>query len=243
MSAGVVSAHLDDAVLSASAVVATGARVVTVFAGVPPAGTPLGSWDALTGADDAAHRVRERHLEDERALAALSPDAVGVRLGFLDGQHLAARAPQSTSAITRQVVRALDGCDEVLAPAAVGAHPDHVQARDAATAAARELGVPLRLYADVPYSVPSGWPPAVDGAPEEPCLRRSVAWEQALETTGLDLSGWRMSSRELDRGAREAKLAALACYATQMPALEQGSARIVTRDHVLRFEVLWSQEG
>lgn len=131
----------------------------------------------------------------------------------------------------------------MLASAAVGAHPDHVQAEEATTAVARELGVPLSLYADVPYSVPSGWPPAVDGTPSEPHLRLAMAWEQALETTGLDLSGWSMSPRELDGGAREAKLAALACYATQMPALEQGSARIVTRERVLRFEVLWSQEG
>ena len=44
----VISAHLDDAALSAFSAISPGSTVVTVLAGPPPAG-PLGSWDALTG--------------------------------------------------------------------------------------------------------------------------------------------------------------------------------------------------
>jgi hypothetical protein len=52
----IVSPHLDDAVLSAaSQLLRPGARVVTVCAGEPPAGTPLAYWDRLTGADDPSN--------------------------------------------------------------------------------------------------------------------------------------------------------------------------------------------
>ena len=80
----VISAHLDDAVLSAFSAITPGSTVVTVLAGPPPAGT-LGSWDALTGADDSARRLRERREEDRRALAGI---AAVVHLDFADGQYV-----------------------------------------------------------------------------------------------------------------------------------------------------------
>src|SRR5919109_876181 len=77
----VLSPHLDDAVFSCWHIVGEEkARVVTVFAGIPPAGTPLPRWDEMTGATDPATRVRERIAEDEAALGD------GIRLELLDSQ-------------------------------------------------------------------------------------------------------------------------------------------------------------
>ena len=41
---------------------------------------------------------------------------------------------------------------------------DHVAVRDAALAVTRSPGLPLRLFADLPYAAAFGWPSPVTGA-------------------------------------------------------------------------------
>ncbi|SLM93735.1 glycosyltransferase [Brachybacterium nesterenkovii] len=67
----ILSPHLDDAVLSVSALLdEPGAEVWTVFAGVPADGVST-AWDRACGYDSGAELVRDRRLEDAAALAGI----------------------------------------------------------------------------------------------------------------------------------------------------------------------------
>lgn len=158
-----------------------GARVTvyTVFAGTaPPPYSPAAErmhevW-GLSPNDDAP---LYRRKED---IAALDHLGVGHRHGrFLDaiyrklpdgrwlaghvegGQKLA--VPQQSaesnsdlvSAIKDDIRALIDECDPALLAtcAAIGNHPDHEMARDAALLAARETGIPIRLWEDLPYAM------------------------------------------------------------------------------------------
>jgi LmbE family N-acetylglucosaminyl deacetylase len=145
----VVSAHLDDAVLSAFSVLED-AVVVTVFTAVPPEGS-LAGWDRRTGATDSSLRARDRLEEDRNALAGL---ATPVHLGFADGQYvdaglLPAPSPDELAAALEDAV---GGAAEVYAPAAL-ANDDHVFVRDAVLAVRPDA----TLYADLPYALRVGF--------------------------------------------------------------------------------------
>jgi LmbE family N-acetylglucosaminyl deacetylase len=94
----------------------------------------------------------------------------------------------------------------VLAPAALDGHAGHAAVRDAA----RELGRPLALYADLPHA-PPGPPPAWLGP----------AIVHALSDAAL-----------CD------KRRALRCYASQLPSLERAPLGPLT-DALLRRESVW----
>jgi LmbE family N-acetylglucosaminyl deacetylase len=83
----VVSPHLDDGVLGCSALLAQhpAAIVMTVFAGRPPASTPLPPWDEAAGFRPGDDVVGARRAEDRAALDIL--DAEPVWLSFLDSQY------------------------------------------------------------------------------------------------------------------------------------------------------------
>jgi LmbE family N-acetylglucosaminyl deacetylase len=242
----VVSPHLDDAVLSAaSQLVRPGARVVTVCAGEPPAGTPPAVWDRLTGADDPARRVRERHLEDAAAMAVLGVVSTE-RLDFPDGQHVSSR----TAAVTQQELIAglrphLADAAEVWVPAGIGCHPDHLAVRDAAMSAVGP-GTAIHHYADVPYSVRYGWPSSVTGLdPVSPYLDVETWLAEELAATGLvdvdpTVAQLTRTVHRLDPDAQRRKVAAMACYVTQIPALDYDDALATGDPAVVGFEVSWS---
>ncbi|PLP97938.1 hypothetical protein CYJ10_24370 [Cupriavidus pauculus] len=77
----VISPYLDDAVFSCGGLIAAAMDpvVVTVFAGVPEAGTAPPKWGRAAGFDDALQAVLRRRHEDARALARL-----GARPEWLD---------------------------------------------------------------------------------------------------------------------------------------------------------------
>lgn len=235
----VVSAHLDDAVLSCAAHVATCSAVITVFAGVPPSGTEAPEWDQLTGATDSSQRVRDRRLEDRQALAVLSGhQAQPVHLDFLDRQYKPEADP--FSAIAQRLAEEFAPVDHVLAPAAIGSHPDHVVTRDAALAAASQLGLPVTLYADLPYSIPYGWCQDVSGRADGPYLDRTGLLQRQFRSAGLDCLRWQLTAVPLDRALQEVKRQAMSCYRSQLPALDQGTARVLTHPHTLAFEAIWT---
>lgn len=216
----VVSAHLDDAVLSASAqLTRLGARLVTVCAGLPPVGAVLGDWDRVTGADDAEDRVRERWAEDDAAAAVLGVDDV-VRLDLPDGQHLAdveADPRRDIDAMATALVPLLTDAAEIWLPAGIGGHPDHLATRDAGLTAARETpDVPVRHYADIPYAIGPGWPQDVTYGPD-----RQV--------------------HALDDEAQRRKVKAMACYRTQIPALDYAGALANGDPAIVGFELSWSR--
>ncbi len=237
----VVSPHLDDAVLSAAVqLLRPGAVVVTVFAGRPPEGTPPAWWDVLTGATDARTRVGERWLEDDAAMACLGVGR-SVRLDFADHQHRtddrARPAPDDLVAALRPH---LAGVAEVWVPAAIGCHPDHLAARDAALAAA-DPGAARHHYADVPYSVRYGWPASVTGAPRAAYLDVDHWLSGELVDAGLKVTELTRTVHVLDEDQRRLKADAMACYATQIPALDYGRVLADGDPAVVGFEVSWSQ--
>jgi LmbE family N-acetylglucosaminyl deacetylase len=239
----VVSPHLDDAVLSAAAqLVRPGARVVTVFAGLPPDGAAPGSWDRLTGATDPRRRVEERWHEDDEAMAALGV-VDPVRLAFPDGQHLDDPSIRiGIDGVVQALRPHLTGVREVWVPAAVGGHPDHLAARDAAMAAADREAV-VHHFADVPYSIPYGWPPSVDGAdPRSPYLDVEQWLVDELADVGLDATALQRSVHQLDEETLTRKVNAMASYRSQIPALDPRGVLADGDRAVVGFEVSWSRQ-
>jgi LmbE family N-acetylglucosaminyl deacetylase len=236
----IVSPHLDDVVLSAALqLMRPGARVVTVCTGAPPEGTPLAVWDRLTRASSPQARVRERYAEDDAALQELGIGA-STRLGLPDGQHIPHGSPRpSHEAFTAALAPHLAGVAEVWAPAGIGCHPDHLAVRDAVLAAVEPHTV-VHHYADVPYSVRYGWPPSVTSAPTPAFLDVELWLAEELAGTGLDARHLTRTVHRLDVERQHAKRAAVARYATQIPALDYGTALTDGDPSVIGFEISWT---
>jgi LmbE family N-acetylglucosaminyl deacetylase len=237
----VVSPHLDDAVLSAAVqLMRPGARLVTACTGAPRAGTALGVWDRLTGASDAGQRLRDRLVEDDAALALLGV-ADTVRLDWPDDQHVPARTRELSAELLDRLSAELAGAAEVWVPAAIGHHPDHVAVRDAALAAAAP-GAVIHHYADVPYSVRYGWPPSVTGVePASPYVDVEFWLAEELADAGLDAADLTRTVHPLDPDQQRRKVAAMSCYATQIPALDVGDMLATGDPAVLGFELSWTR--
>jgi LmbE family N-acetylglucosaminyl deacetylase len=163
-----VSPHLDDAVFSAGAWLATQEDVVvaTVFtASVPdPQGFALACQTDKGIAPDVDYMALRR-AEDERACAAIGARAVHLGLpeaphrgydsaGALFGGVRPGDAPPVAEALAPWLARA----DVVLGPAGVGGHADHLLVREALPS-----GTPLWL--DQPYGLRHG---AEEGEPLPP---------------------------------------------------------------------------
>jgi LmbE family N-acetylglucosaminyl deacetylase len=118
-------------------------------------------------------------------------------------------------------------------------HADHALVRRYATAVAARAGVPLRIYADVPYSTRLGWPYWVTGDAPNPRLDVDAHWAMLLD--GIKEIADHRSARvvRLPPNAAAAKLAAMRTYATQLSGLDGGPLRIVTSPAVHPFEVFW----
>jgi LmbE family N-acetylglucosaminyl deacetylase len=226
----VLSPHLDDAVLSCWHLLAGSGEVtvINVFAGVPNGIVADSWWDRLTGAQDSAQRMHERHEEDRKALAQAGREAISLPL--LDDQYRAAEPPPA-------VLDALDGQIApgavVYAPAALSTHPDHISVRDAALAL-RARGAEIRLYADLPHALAYGWPAWVTGARPEPHVDPEAWWRSRLRAGDLDPAALEPEHHALGDDSFERKLVALRAYATQLPALEY-----LTPLDSLRHELVW----
>jgi LmbE family N-acetylglucosaminyl deacetylase len=221
----VISPHLDDAVLSCWHLLEAGdATVVSVFTAVPEAGA-TGWWDKLTGAVDSPARVRERLLEDRRAmsLAGVSP----VHLDLVDEQY---RRNGASPPVAEALAEHVADADEVYAPLGLFFSGDHALVREAAF----ELRGDTVLYADHPHVGFFGLPTWVNGEPAP--LDVDAAWRQRMAEAGLEPDALSPAVHALDDAAFERKLAAVACYATQTPALE----REASFDQ-LRWEVTWTR--
>jgi LmbE family N-acetylglucosaminyl deacetylase len=208
-----ISAHLDDAALSASASLAgRDATVLTVFAGMPPPEVELASWDELTGATSSARRQAERLAEDAEAMRLLS--ASGRYLDVLDSQYrVSGRAPD-LDRIAESIAGYFDGdSTQAWIPAAIGEHPDHVLARDAALRAAKMAGLAeIVLYADFPYVLSFGLPPWMTTRPAEISLTHRQ---------------------------RETKVKVINAYRSQAPALALARADLAADPAKLNKELFW----
>jgi LmbE family N-acetylglucosaminyl deacetylase len=153
----VVSAHLDDAVLSCYGALGPESTVVTVLAGMPPSGT-MGLWDARGGASDSRERVAERREEDRRALTLSGSELV--HLDFPDSQYTGngGLEPPTVASVAEGLRPLLADAEFVYAPSALSARTlrrlrprapsDHRLVRDAVLAVRSDAV----LYADLPYA-------------------------------------------------------------------------------------------
>ena len=232
-----LSPHWDDAVLDCWGLLTSERRVtvVNLFAGVPPRGR-LAPWDAITGATDSAMRARERIAEDARALAGAG--RTPVNLPFLDAQYRGAAPDPTLEEIDRALFAAAPSASRVHVTAGVGGHLDHLLARRYGRVLLR-AGLPVTLYADLPYCVLHGWPHWVDGTEPDPHRNVDAFWLEFLKVVP-ELPGLRSAHVErLDDRAAAAKLAAMRCYETQFPGLDYGAGRLLSDPEIHRFEVCW----
>jgi LmbE family N-acetylglucosaminyl deacetylase len=198
--------------------------VVNVCTGLPPAGA-VTSWDRICGATDSRSHMEERLEEDRAALALVECEPVA--LGFLDVQYRT--EPLERGALRSAIEEAVAGAEEIWAPAGIGDHPDHLQVRDAAM----ELGLPLRLYAELPYAIKFGWPAWVTGEEADPRLVPDGAWSLPAGTGEPTVH--RISENDV-----QLKLQALRRYRTQFSALSRGKLGHIAHPSVIRHEVSWA---
>jgi LmbE family N-acetylglucosaminyl deacetylase len=226
----ILSPHLDDAVLDCFTVLTSGVdvRVVNVFAGLPAPGV-ASEWDRRCGATSSAEHLRARIAEDERTLGELG--CRPVNLPFLDVQY-GWRDPTriTMAALDRAVADAVPAVSVAYAPAALGeGHVDHRLVRAYGRALAH-IGIPVRLYADLPYAVRTGWPAWVRDqrahAPGDPALPFALRSATSVRVVTLDNT------------TAQRKLAALRAYASQFEALNEDDR--LADPETLRFEVFWS---
>jgi LmbE family N-acetylglucosaminyl deacetylase len=147
----VLSPHLDDAVLSLGASIASSTRhgatirVVTVF-GNDPATTRLpSSWDLRCGFTSASESARGRRSEDLAACERIG--ATPVWLAYPDVDYDEGR---DADRIGAAIDEAIAGADAVLVPGSPLVHPDHRQLTEIALAR-RPRGMRFGLFAEQPY--------------------------------------------------------------------------------------------
>lgn len=226
----ILSPHPDDAVLSCWHLLygPEDVRVIDLFAGAPDEDEPSW-WDALTGASSARARAEERLREDGRALSLAGRRAQALDLP--DGQYR--REPLPVHRVLAELRPRLGDDDVILAPAALGQHPDHSLALEVGLALAGE-GWKVRLYADLPHAILFGWPEWIVGRQAEPGLDVEGLWRRRLLGFGLRAGALEPNLHVLD-GTAEAKSHAISAYRTQARAL----ARMMPPDG-LRYEVTWA---
>jgi len=234
----VLSPHWDDAVFDCWGVLCSDreVRVVNVFAGVPAPGGVRGAWDAISGATDSAERARERIAEDASALGHAGRTPAG--LGFLDAQYRPPpRAPRMEE-LDRALAATVQRASRVHVPAGLGGHPDHLLVRRYGRMLLH-MGVPVTLYAELPYCALHGWPHWVDGTEPDPYRDVDAFWMSFLE--GVPEMPKLRSARveRLDDRRAAAKLEAMRCYVTQLPALDYGARGVLVDPAIHRFEVCW----
>jgi LmbE family N-acetylglucosaminyl deacetylase len=204
----IVSPHLDDAVLGCESFMAAhpGVTVVTVFAGRPAAyPSPMGHWDALCGFVDGDEVHVARRAEDAAALAMLG--ATPVWLDFVEHSYLDRAEWVRPEAVVEELERTVRAAEPtaVLLPFGL-ANPDHDCTHDAAILVRERFGedggdVAWFCYEDTGYKHIPGL----------------LAWRIArLFRRGI----WPTPAAMPVVPDERRKDAALACYPSQLRALE-----------------------
>jgi hypothetical protein len=230
----ILSPHCDDAVLSCWSVLTSSQEVdvVNVFAGSPQP-RQVGVWEAVSGCTDSAERARRRIAEDAAALARAGRSARNLPL--LDVSFRRRRPALGLAALDRALTGQLRSASRVYAPAGIGSHVDHVLTRRYAQALAH-AGMPVELYAELPYCVFHGWPSWVDGCAREPDRDVDAYWRSFLqgvpEMPALDAG----AVTRLQEPALAAKLEAIGYYRLS---LNYAVRQLLANPLLGRFEVCW----
>ncbi len=206
----VLSPHWDDAVLSCWSVLGAAGElsVVNVFAALPPAGR-RGPWEAFAGLADSRERARARREEDVRALSLAGRDAHNLELPEI--QQRDGPDAVSAAAVGRALAEAVPRASRVYAPAGIGGHVDHVLARRCALRLLAR-GMPVTLYAELPYCVTHGWPEWVGAQGPHGSGDVDAFW-QAFLTDVAEMPPLREARvAQLDAQEAAVKLRAIGCY-------------------------------
>jgi LmbE family N-acetylglucosaminyl deacetylase len=232
----VLSPHLDDAVVSAWHVLTGGGEVLVVnfFAAVPPDDSAPTMADRLAGFTSSAELVKTRHEEDRNALALVGCQAI--TLDFIEDQYRA--QPVSVDELGEGFLARVPAAASVIAPVAIGGHPDHRLIRDVGLRLASE-GHAVELYGDIPYIVRYGWPSWVTGVDPGPHLVVEAYWDEFLAE--VTERGHRLTAHahDLGEGGAAAKLEAMMRYATQFQQLNSGIVDRLRNPLIRRYEVSW----
>jgi LmbE family N-acetylglucosaminyl deacetylase len=172
--------------------------------------------------------MRRRRLEDRQALEAL--DVRVEQLGLVENQYVDRASPAAVSAAVAASLPSR--CGLLVAPAGIGGHPDHLKVRAAATEIAGALGIPLELYAEMPYAVQHGWPRAVDGHGPGGATDPMASWTAFLPAEATKMRVIALSPEE-----RRAKRRSAEAYETQWPALN--GLGLLELDAFWAYEVRW----
>jgi LmbE family N-acetylglucosaminyl deacetylase len=199
----VVSPHLDDAVMSCGELVAaaSGVSVMTVFAGRPPDDQPLTDWDRASGFATGDDVIGTRRGEDERALGVLG--AHPVWLDYVDAQY-GCPAPTAKIAEAMAAEASRRRVAAVVVPLGLF-HDDHRQAGDAgATLVGALEGVEWYAYEEALYRT---FPGLVQ---DRLCQLREIGIKATPASGPLEADG-----------LAETKQKAVACYGSQLQALDR----------------------
>jgi LmbE family N-acetylglucosaminyl deacetylase len=233
-----LSPHPDDAVIDCWSVLTRSGpvQVVNVFTAPPPPGTPPTVWDRLCGATDPVRLMADRAAEDRAALALAG--RTPVNLPFVDLQYRGSGRSPLLRELDSEVCSRLEAASAVLAPACLGTrHDDHRFARRYALRL-RSAGLPVTLYADVPYCVEFGWPHWVTGVPRSQRLDVDATWRADLAASGIQDVEPTVVALGEERG--RAKLEAMRAYATQFEGLNGGPLGRLENPLIHGYEVFWA---
>lgn len=234
-----LSPHWDDSVLDCWGLLASDRRlnVVNVFGAVPLDARP-GRWEAVSGAADPAQRARERTAEDARALARAGREPLNLPLLAVPWRR---RNPPSVRLddLDRALTAEVQSASRVYVPAGIGANPDHLLTRRYGRMLLR-AGMPVTLYAELPYCIFHGWPSWVDGREPAPNRNVDAYWAPFLADVP-EMPPLRSAEVEcLDEATAAAKREALQCYEVS---LNYGVRQLLAMPAFHRFEVRWRLAG
>jgi LmbE family N-acetylglucosaminyl deacetylase len=202
----IVSPHLDDAVLGCAHFMAAhpGVTVITVFAGNPPAypTDPMRQWDVQSGFSPGDDVMETRRKEDHAALGLLG--ATPVHLEFVEHTYNPGDRPVAPDVLVDALVPALAALTPTLVVAPFGlANPDHDVTHRACMLARDRLGERMAwwCYEDMGYK----HIPGMLAHRVSQLFRRGIWPTPVCPPTSTD---------------EARKQAAIACYPTQLLALE-----------------------
>jgi LmbE family N-acetylglucosaminyl deacetylase len=226
----VLSPHFDDAALSAASVLhraGPSALVVTVCGGEPDSAV-VEDWDLECGFESGRAAAAGRAAED-RAAAAV----VGHRFRHLPVPDEPYQHGFPAADVEKALGELLRPGRRLWAPAGIGAHPDHVQTREAALSVAFQTGCDLTFYADCPYAFTPGW-----DAPDQ-ARHPDDRWDDCLARIAGQVGLAEARTVRLGDAAMRAKLAMVRCHASQLAGLGFDKPRLLDWDGSLRSEVFW----
>jgi hypothetical protein len=148
--------------------------------------------------------------------------------------------PPQPEQIADRILRAMPGATRVCVPAGIGGHPDHLLVRQAGLVLASR-GIPVRLYADMPYALRHGWPEWIEGDRPRRQDNAAAFWARALH--GVPQLHDPLAQAVVVRltpQERERKIMAVREYGTQVDSLNAGRTHgRLDREESFTYEVYW----